>query len=689
MNLPIFVGGNSMRSVRLLFVALISLCSLLAAQSNPVPYVNSPLVPTTVAPGATGFTLSVNGTGFVSGATVNWNGSPRATTFVSSSALQAAILSSDVASVGTAAVTVTNPAPGGGVSNIANFSITLPEPSVGFSSTTTLESKNCNRTVLYPQLVADINGDGKPDVVGTVCSQGYIYVAFGNGDGTFQAPIYTTIVPPSNYGMAAADFNADGKMDLAIINAENNVAVLLGNGDGTFQTAKNFLTGVQPTAISVADFNGDGKLDILVPADNNNALDVLLGNGDGTFQPYLASPTGGVYPIQAAVGDFNGDGKLDAAVIEVQSSEVTIMLGNGDGTFRFGNQNFTSLYSMTAVDLNGDGKLDLIGTGTATGAVSGIVALFGNGDGTFQTPVQVADGNYQYMGIADLNGDGKPDIWAVVSQSDSLSLLLGNGNGTFQTAFLSPMSSTGSLNSLIVGDFNQDGKPDFLGNYGGCTSDEYCTTLALQSPAVASPSAIVFPTQLVKVRSQAQTVTLYNSGVNAVNISSITLAGTDYKDFFEANSCPAALASATSCVIHVGFDPSVSYSTETAYLSIVDDALGGGQQVQLSGIGTYIKESPKTLNFGNVTIGQSATLTVTLTNTSNSSEQINRILVKPNADAKEFKETNNCGGSMAAGAQCTVTVVFTPTATGRQASQLEFEFYYDDPPLVQMIGTGD
>ncbi len=678
-----------MRSVRLLLVALASLCSLLAAQSNPVPFVNNPVVPTSAAPGSAGFALTVNGTGFVSGATVNWNGSPRATTFVSSSTLQAAILFTDVASVGTAAITVTNPAPGGGISNSANFSVTLSAPSVGLSSTTTLETKTCNKTVLYPQLVADLNGDGKLDVAGTVCSQGYIYVTFGNGDGTFQTPIYTAILPTSNFGMAAADFNADGKMDLAIINAENNVAVLLGNGDGTFQPAKNYLTGIQPYAISVGDFNGDGKLDILVPADNNNAIDVLLGNGDGTFQPYLASPTGGVYPTIVAVGDFNGDGKLDVAVSEVESSEVTIMLGNGDGTFRFGNQNFAALYSLAAVDLNGDGKLDLIGTGSATGAFSGIVAMFGNGDGTFQTPLQLVNANYQYMGLADLNGDGKLDIWAVTSQSDSLSLLLGNGDGTFQPAFFSPMSSTGSLNSLIVGDFNQDGKPDFLGNYSNCTSQEYCTTLALQSPVVPSPSSIVFPTQLIGVRGPAQSVTLYNSGVNAITISSISLAGTNYKDFFQANTCPASLASATSCTIHVGFDPSLEDSNETAYLSIADDGPGGGQQVQLSGLGTYIKESPKTLNFGNVTVGQSATLTVTLTNTSTSAKQINRIFVKPNADAKEFKETNNCGGSLAAGAQCTVTVVFTPTATGRQSSELDLEFYFDYPPLIQMVGTGD
>ena len=392
-----------------------------------------------------------------------------------------------------------------------------------------------------------------------------------------------------------------------------------------------------------------------------------------------------------SVGDFNDDGKLDVAVSEVQSGEVTIMLGNGDGTFSFGNQNFANIYSITAVDLNGDGKLDLIGTGSATGAVSGIVALFGNGDGTFQSPVQVADGNYQYMGVADMNGDSKPDLWAALEQSDTMSVLLGNGDGTFQAAVQSPISSTGVLQSLVTADFNQDGKPDFLAYYYNCTSAEYCTSVALQSPVVPSPSSIVFPTQLIKVRSQAQSVTLYNSGLNAINISNITLAGTNYKDFFQANTCPASLASATSCIIHVGFDPSLEDANETAYISIADDGPGGGQQVQLSGLGTYIKVSPKTLNFGTVTVGQSATLTATLTNTATVAKEVVEIYFKASADAKEFSQTNTCGRdqNLAAGAQCQIMVTFTPTATGHQGAELEEEFEYDAPPPIQLIGTGN
>src|ERR1700685_3897132 len=110
---PFLAGGIPMRSVRLLLITLVSLCGVLAAQNNAIPYVNTPLVPTSAVPGSAGFELTVNGSGFVAGSVVNWNGSARVTTFISTSQLQAAILSTDLASVGTASITVRNPAPGG------------------------------------------------------------------------------------------------------------------------------------------------------------------------------------------------------------------------------------------------------------------------------------------------------------------------------------------------------------------------------------------------------------------------------------------------------------------------------------------------------------------------------------------------------------------------------------------------
>ncbi|MGH9679395.1 MAG: IPT/TIG domain-containing protein, partial [Candidatus Acidiferrales bacterium] len=120
-----------------LFLLLVAFCATASAQTNPVPFVNAPLAPAAAVPGSAGFTLKVNGTGFVSGAAVRWNGSPRPTTFVSSIQITAAIPASDLAMVATIPVTVSNPAPGGGISNVALFEVATPTTSLAFTRTDT------------------------------------------------------------------------------------------------------------------------------------------------------------------------------------------------------------------------------------------------------------------------------------------------------------------------------------------------------------------------------------------------------------------------------------------------------------------------------------------------------------------------------------------------------------------------
>src|SRR5258708_21912978 len=117
------------QSHRFLLVVALGVCRIFAAPAlaqNPVPLVNQPLVPDAAAPGSASFTLTVNGAGFVSSSGVNWNGSPRITTFVSGSQLTAAIPASDIGTASTAVVTVVNPGPGGGASNVISFPIAAP-----------------------------------------------------------------------------------------------------------------------------------------------------------------------------------------------------------------------------------------------------------------------------------------------------------------------------------------------------------------------------------------------------------------------------------------------------------------------------------------------------------------------------------------------------------------------------------
>ena len=172
---------------------------------------------------------------------------------------------------------------------------------------------------LWSIAVGDFNGDGKTDVVvanfGAVnLPTNYVSVLLGNGDGTFQAAVNYG-VGPNPTSVVVADFNGDGRADIATANSNfnansqgnGNVSVLLGNGDGTFQQAMNYEAGSAPYSLSVGDFDGDGNADLVVTNIASNNLSVLLGNGDGTFRVALNYPVGSG-PASVAIGDFNGDG---------------------------------------------------------------------------------------------------------------------------------------------------------------------------------------------------------------------------------------------------------------------------------------------------------------------------------------------------------------------------------------------
>ena len=219
---------------------------------------------------------------------------------------------------------------------------------------------------------------------------------------TFQTGSFTN-------GVSIADLNADGKADLIATNqGSGNISVLMGNGDGTFLPQLTYAAGSNPYSTSVADLNGDGKPDLVV-ADNDSSqgLYVMLGNGNGTFQ---ASQTFAPGSRVVSLADLNGDGRIDIVAAGANAT-VAVLLGNGDGTFQ-AQTTLASVFAGTAVaaeDVNGDGKIDIIVASNVFGVDSASV-LLGNGNGTFQAPLTYAIGTGTSVAVADFNGDGRFDI---------------------------------------------------------------------------------------------------------------------------------------------------------------------------------------------------------------------------------------------------------------------------------------
>jgi hypothetical protein len=587
-------------------LVILSVCIILGSalgmgQNNPVPLIYPSLQPMSTAPGGTSFTLTVYGDNFISGSTINWNGAALTTTYISNAQVTAVVPAANIAKAATAAVTVTSPTPGGGVSNVLYFTVTNPVTVFDF-----FDSVLPVNVAMTPYgVTGDFNGDGKLDLVYLDSSYTNVLVLLGNGDGTFQSPLSFPVGSGGN--IIAADFNGDVKLDLAVTEGGDAVGILLGNGDGTFQPQIVVPTGMGPVGIAAADLNRDGKLDLAVATlalSQDSGFSILLGNGDGTFQTHTDytfqtcyhnyGPPGYAGASAITAGDYNGDGILDivaTAASDLYCGGLMLFLGNGDGTFA--SPGPTPEFGIIADWLSPLAPPPLgvaAGPTTQFGAEAGYVGpLWTNSFSLWPDwqeqlgPMVGANGS----AVGDFNGDGYIDVafdssLRGFSGTVPLTILPSSQSGSFRIAAVSAFPTLSGTIGLVAGDFNNDGKMDFASTINGQVS------ILLQGlyPVVAiSPSSLSSntSTNIGQTLPLTPPVTMMN-GELALTISSITFSGPDAGDFTQTNNCGSLVAGGATCQIHVSFTPSAA-GNRTATLNVNDNAQGSPQTVSLAGVG--------------------------------------------------------------------------------------------------------
>lgn len=433
----------------------------------------------------------------------------------------------------------------------------------------------------YDMAAGDFNGDGKPDIaVDSINTPGATSVLLGNGKGGFAIHKDTNIGNTPSY-LATGDFNRDGKLDIVAFDNDPKLftgllSTLLGNGDGTLQPPLNQAVTATPVGqLAVADFNLDGKLDLAACLGVTTGVSVFSGKGDGTFEAPAFFDAGGTCgdPGSTFAADVNGDHKPDILVTTYNG--VSVLLGEGNGSF----QPYSAIlagYTLQGIgDFNGDGKQDLV---VSSGPPFVGIAR-GNGDGTFAAPQTVyipGVFNVYHAVVGDFNGDGKLDF-AFTSEFGPLSILLGNGDGTFGSRIDLPTEN--SLYSLTAADFISHSGLDIAVGSAVYQGNGTLFLFANRPVAALYPSPLEFGS--VKIgNTKTLNTRLYNSGGAPLSITAIKVTS----EYTQTNRCGSTLAVGSSCTVSITFKPT-GVGAHKGSLSIQDNATAKPQVVALSASG--------------------------------------------------------------------------------------------------------
>jgi len=466
-------------------------------------------------------------------------------------------------------------------------------------------------------------------VLALSCAASFALPAAGQFETRSLTPVFN-----GPFSVAVGDFNRDGKQDVVVANRSGpvGIAVLLGNGDGTLLPPVNYSAGQFPIGVATADLNHDGILDLVVASDG---LYVLLGNGDGTFQAAMRSGLN-YDPNSLAIGDFNGDHIPDAVAAGSSNfvGTVSMLLGNGDGTFQAPiDITFPSDFvSAVAVgDFDRDGKPDVVGV--ERGVARGVFILLGNGDGTFRhgAVYDVPTNDFTSVSVADFRGIGRLDL-AVggAGPNGEIAVLLGNGNGTFQSPVFYPANFQ---YQVITADVNGDGNPDLVA--------------------------------AVQVNSQL----ILSDGVSL-------LLGNGDGTFQPVQNFLTAVDSRAVAVADMNGDKQLDLiNTDLARNNVI---------VSLNtGVVSFSPITPINFPFQLVGTGSSAQ-TVTLTNTGATALTISSV-----TSQGPFSTTTTCKGSVAAGANCVLKVKFLPVAEGPAGGTVTIKDSASTrPQVIDLTGAG-
>lgn len=438
--------------------------------------------------------------------------------------------------------------------------------------------------------IADFNEDGRKDIAVSVSGEDAVKLLVGSPNGfRLRSTGGSTGISP--YPPVFADFNRDGHQDLAVPNrSSNTISILIGDGSGGFTTLPGALSvGTNPVSIATADFDKDGDTDLAAANSNSGNITVLLNNGNGTFGGGTNYTMPGGTPNTIVSADFDSDGDADLAVGRFASGGITVMLNNGNGTFVYAGAPVTSgndVYSLTTGDYNHDGRPDLA---SANWSSSQSQVLFGQGSGLFGlSNIYNVPDLPRSVTTSDLDDDGNLDL-ALASDGSNpgLKVLMGSINGSFTD--LVPLVDIGwSPTSVSSADFDEDGFPDLVATSLGSGR----VTIVRNSPdASTSPASLSFPETAQGTNSQPQALTITNDGVAPLHVSGFRFDRDDGDDFIVgSDNCRGALPGGFSCEVKVRFSPGASGS-RSATLEVLGDSISN-PSVPLNGTGGSLPTGP-------------------------------------------------------------------------------------------------